>query len=292
MSSAASAASSTVCACLPEGTGTPWRANTCFPWYSRRSMRGCTLVREWTRSALARGADDDRAQPCPRGIMARAMAIPKDITFVTFDVYGTLIDWETGAYDAFKAEADRDGFTIERDELIPLFYEVQKQIQAGSYELYAEVLRRTAVQIAKTLGWPLEPSRAGLPARLGAALAAVQGDQPGAAEDRQEVQGRADFEHRRQAARARPAATFRSTSTWSSPPSRSAPTSPTRRTSPSASGGSAARRAGSTSPPATTTTSSRASSARSRWSGSTATRSRSSPTRRSRTQRSPVCARR
>ena len=36
------------------------------------------------------------------GIMARAMAIPKDITFVTFDVYGTLIDWETGAYDAFK----------------------------------------------------------------------------------------------------------------------------------------------------------------------------------------------
>ena len=93
--------------------------------------------------------------------MARAMAIPKDITFVTFDVYGTLIDWETGAYDAFRSEAERDGFTIERDELIPLFYEVQKQIQAGSYELYAEVLRRTAVQIAKTLGWPLEPSRAG-----------------------------------------------------------------------------------------------------------------------------------
>ena len=77
------------------------------------------------------------------------MAIPKNITFVTFDVYGTLIDWETGAYDAFSAEADRDGFTIERDELIPLFHEIQQQIEAGSYELYAEVLRRTAVQIAK-----------------------------------------------------------------------------------------------------------------------------------------------
>ena len=89
------------------------------------------------------------------------MAIPKDITFVTFDVYGTLIDADTGVYDAFKREADRDGFTVERDELIPLFHEVQKQIQAGSYELYAEVLRRTAVQIAKTLAWPLEPSRAG-----------------------------------------------------------------------------------------------------------------------------------
>ena len=89
------------------------------------------------------------------------MAIPKQVSFVTFDVYGTLIDWETGAYEAFQADAERDGFTIEREELIPLFYEVQKQIQAGSYELYAEVLRRTAVQIAKDLGWPLEPSRSG-----------------------------------------------------------------------------------------------------------------------------------
>jgi 2-haloacid dehalogenase len=89
------------------------------------------------------------------------MAIPKQIKFVTFDVYGTLIDWESGAYDAFLKEADRDGFTLNRDELIPLFHSVQQQIMAGSYELYAEVLRRTAVQIAKELGWPLEPSRSG-----------------------------------------------------------------------------------------------------------------------------------
>jgi 2-haloacid dehalogenase/putative hydrolase of the HAD superfamily len=89
------------------------------------------------------------------------MAIPKNVSFVTFDVYGTLIDWETGIFDAFKAEADRDGFSLEREELMPLFFETQRQIMAGSYELYAEVLRRTAVQIAKQLGWPLEPSRAG-----------------------------------------------------------------------------------------------------------------------------------
>jgi 2-haloacid dehalogenase/putative hydrolase of the HAD superfamily len=92
---------------------------------------------------------------------AAAVAIPKNITFVTFDVYGTLIDWETGIWEAFKTEADRDGFTIERDELIALFHETERQIEAGSYELYAEVLRRTAVQIAKKLGWPLEPSRSG-----------------------------------------------------------------------------------------------------------------------------------
>ena len=87
------------------------------------------------------------------------MSIPKNVSFVTFDVYGTLIDWETGAAEAFASEAERDGFTIEREELIPLFHEIQQQIQAGSYELYAEVLRRTAVRVAGELGWDLEPSR-------------------------------------------------------------------------------------------------------------------------------------
>jgi 2-haloacid dehalogenase len=89
------------------------------------------------------------------------MALPKTINWVTFDVYGTLIDWETGVHDAFKAEAARDGFTIDRDELIPMFHEISRDIESGSYELYAEVLRRTAVQIAKRLEWPLEPSRSG-----------------------------------------------------------------------------------------------------------------------------------
>ncbi|MFL5825490.1 MAG: HAD-IA family hydrolase [Thermoleophilaceae bacterium] len=87
------------------------------------------------------------------------MPLPKDVRFVSFDCYGTLIDWETGVYDAFQKEADRDGFTIDRAQLIPLFIETQREIMRGSYELYAEVLRRTAVRVAKELGWDLEPSR-------------------------------------------------------------------------------------------------------------------------------------
>jgi 2-haloacid dehalogenase len=88
------------------------------------------------------------------------MPLPKNVEFVSFDCYGTLIDWETGVYDAFQKEADRDGFTIDRGVLIPRFIEVQREIQRGSYELYAEVLRRTAVRVAEELGWQLEPSRA------------------------------------------------------------------------------------------------------------------------------------
>jgi len=87
--------------------------------------------------------------------------LPKDVRFVTFDCYGTLIDWENGVYEAFQKEADRDGFTIDKNELVALFLETSREIQGGSYELYAEVLRRTAVRVARELGWDLEPSRSG-----------------------------------------------------------------------------------------------------------------------------------
>jgi 2-haloacid dehalogenase len=92
---------------------------------------------------------------------ARRMPIPKNVTFVTFDVYGTLIDWETGIYEAFVEEAERDGFEIDRNVLISHFHEISREIEGGSYELYAEVLRRTAIEVAKRIGWRLEPSRSG-----------------------------------------------------------------------------------------------------------------------------------
>jgi len=90
------------------------------------------------------------------------MALPKlkDIKFVTTDCYGTLIDWEKGIGDAFEKEADRDGLTIDRNALLERFLEVQAQIMAGSYELYAEVLRRAAVTVAEEIDWTIEPSRA------------------------------------------------------------------------------------------------------------------------------------
>jgi 2-haloacid dehalogenase len=95
------------------------------------------------------------------GTMPDPMALPSKVNWVTFDVYGTLIDWEKGVGDAFEKEAKRDGFTLDRDEVIRHFHEISREIEGGSYELYAEVLRRTAVETAKRIDWPLEPSRSG-----------------------------------------------------------------------------------------------------------------------------------
>ena len=90
------------------------------------------------------------------------MPLPKlkDIKWVTTDCYGTLIDWEKGLGDGFRKEAERDGFSFDEGAFLARFFEVQAEIMSGSYELYAEVLRRTAVKVAKEIGWELEPSRA------------------------------------------------------------------------------------------------------------------------------------
>jgi 2-haloacid dehalogenase len=89
------------------------------------------------------------------------MPIPKNVTFVTFDVYGTLIDRDTGIYEAFSKEAARDGVELDRAELLANFREISREIEGGSYELYAEVLRRTAIAVAERMEWRLEPSRSG-----------------------------------------------------------------------------------------------------------------------------------
>jgi 2-haloacid dehalogenase len=90
------------------------------------------------------------------------MPLPKlkDIKWVTTDCYGTLIDWEKGIAEAFRKQAERDGFSFDEQALVRRFLEVQAEVMSGAYELYAEVLRRTAVKVAGEIGWDLEPSRA------------------------------------------------------------------------------------------------------------------------------------
>lgn len=88
------------------------------------------------------------------------MPLPKQIKWVTTDCYGTLIDWEKGIVKAFAREAEEDGFSFEERPLLRRFFEIQEEIMAGSYELYAEVLRRATVKVGEELGWQIEPSRA------------------------------------------------------------------------------------------------------------------------------------
>jgi 2-haloalkanoic acid dehalogenase type II len=80
---------------------------------------------------------------------------------LTFDCYGTLVDWETGIARAFQEEAARDGLVLERDEIVAAYHDVEAKVEAGPYRPYREVLGETALRVAERLGWPLTPGRAG-----------------------------------------------------------------------------------------------------------------------------------
>jgi 2-haloacid dehalogenase/putative hydrolase of the HAD superfamily len=80
--------------------------------------------------------------------------------FITFDCYGTLIDWESGIAGAFQAAAARDGTTLDRDAIIDAYMRVEPEVESGPFASYREVLTVTAREVAHRLGWSLDPSRA------------------------------------------------------------------------------------------------------------------------------------
>jgi 2-haloalkanoic acid dehalogenase type II len=83
---------------------------------------------------------------------------PYDI--VTFDCYGTLIDWERGIRDAFSAAAASARTSVDPDAVIKLYVETEAAVEGGPYRRYRAVLAETARRIARQLGWPLPESRA------------------------------------------------------------------------------------------------------------------------------------
>jgi 2-haloalkanoic acid dehalogenase type II len=80
--------------------------------------------------------------------------------FLTFDCYGTLIDWETGIASAFEREAAKDGRRLDRAALFTAYAECEAEVEAGSYAPYREVLAAAARCTALALEWDLPRERA------------------------------------------------------------------------------------------------------------------------------------
>lgn len=79
---------------------------------------------------------------------------------VTFDCYGTLIDWEEGIGTAFVREAAEDGLVLDRSRVLTAYHELEPQIEAVAYRSYREVQAVTAIRVAQRLGWLLSAERA------------------------------------------------------------------------------------------------------------------------------------
>lgn len=82
-------------------------------------------------------------------------------TILTFDCYGTLIDWETGIARLVQPWLDQAGSPVPVDLVITAFALHQARHQQVRPALpYPEVLARTWADIERTFGWPADPARA------------------------------------------------------------------------------------------------------------------------------------
>ena len=71
---------------------------------------------------------------------------------LTFDCYGTLVDWREGIVTAFAAAAPRGAPPPEAQRLLELHARHEPEVEAGPYRSYREVLAETARRMAADLG--------------------------------------------------------------------------------------------------------------------------------------------
>jgi 2-haloacid dehalogenase len=76
-----------------------------------------------------------------------------DFSVLTFDCYGTLIDWETGISEALAPWLVRAGVSLERDRLLETFAELESAQQAATPGMrYPELLVEVHRGLAERLG--------------------------------------------------------------------------------------------------------------------------------------------
>ena len=72
---------------------------------------------------------------------------------LTFDCYGTLVDWESGIFSALRPMLVAHGKSVNDADLLALYGEFEAQVEAGEYRTYREVLRRVVELFGERLGF-------------------------------------------------------------------------------------------------------------------------------------------
>ena len=85
-------------------------------------------------------------------------ARPYDV--VTFDCYGTLIDWEGGIAGAFTRAVAETGGRLEPRQVLAAYEKIEPMVQAERYRSYRDVLTESARRVARQVGWDLPEPKA------------------------------------------------------------------------------------------------------------------------------------
>jgi 2-haloalkanoic acid dehalogenase type II len=86
----------------------------------------------------------------PRGKVLGELRVP---SVITFDCYGTLVDWESGILAAMQPVLARHGVEFTAEGVLQAFARSEAAVEAGPYVPYREVLRRTFTGMAADLGF-------------------------------------------------------------------------------------------------------------------------------------------
>jgi len=79
------------------------------------------------------------------------------VRFLSFDCYGTLIDWEAGILGALRPLLEKhDRGSLTDGEVLELFARFESPAQQGGYMPYRAVLRTVIYDIASALGFGLD----------------------------------------------------------------------------------------------------------------------------------------
>jgi 2-haloacid dehalogenase len=76
-----------------------------------------------------------------------------DVEALTFDCYGTLVDWEAGLTAAFRAVLDAHGIGHDPDDVLTRFARHEAAAESGPYKTYADVLATALRGVAVELGF-------------------------------------------------------------------------------------------------------------------------------------------
>jgi len=73
----------------------------------------------------------------------------ESIRLITFDCYGTLIDWENGMLAALRPLLLKDGRSVSDSQILELYGEIEAELEAGPYLPYRQVLAQAAREIGR-----------------------------------------------------------------------------------------------------------------------------------------------
>jgi 2-haloacid dehalogenase len=77
---------------------------------------------------------------------------------LTFDCYGTLIDWENGILGVLQPLLVNHGMIIEDDDILATYAKIESAIESGPYKPYASVLRELLASLAEQFGFCPNPT--------------------------------------------------------------------------------------------------------------------------------------